>query len=219
MFSDVFEAGPADLAGIRPGHILEGVDGKCYAPPTTPFFGIGQNHNIRVRNLSDGSIREIGIAVPVRKGTKQRPPIVEPRSPIHSMIAPGIGLLKIPYFPGAMGMGFANDLDGAIADLKRQTCDRLIIDLRGNIGGSLGFARLASYMCPGQIPIGHSLTPKRLHSGYDPAKLPRAPMPRTKPELLFTLGRFAFRDKSVMLMTWARKSRGPKDSWQCPRRR
>jgi len=32
---------------------------------------------------------------------------------------------------------------------------RLIIDLRGNIGGGLGFARLAGYLCPGQILIGH----------------------------------------------------------------
>jgi len=201
MFLDVFEAGPADAAGIKPGHILEGVDGKCYAPPTTPYFGIGQNHKLRVRNLPDATIREIEIAVPMRKGTKQRPPIVEPRSPNHSVVERGIGLLKIPYFPGAMGMGFAKDLDRAIDDLKKQGCDRLIVDLRGNIGGSLGFARLASYMCPGQIPIGHSLTPKRLRSGYDPATLPRVPMPRTKPELLMTLGLFAFRDKSVMLMT------------------
>jgi C-terminal processing protease CtpA/Prc len=201
MFLDVFDAGPADVAGIKPGYLLEGVDGKCYAPPTTPYFGIGQSYNIRVRNLHDGSSMEIGIAVPMRKGTKERPPIVEPRSPIHSVIAPGIGLLKVPYFSGSAGMGFASELDRAMDDLKKQGCDRLIVDLRGNIGGSLGFARLASYMCPGQIPIGHSLTPKRLRSGYDPAKLPRVPMPRSKPELIFTLGLFAFRDKSVMLMT------------------
>ncbi len=201
MVLDVFEAGPADVAGIKPGYILEAIDGKCCAPPTTPYFGIGQTHNLRVRKMRDGSSVEIEIAVPMRKGTKQRPPIVEPRSPIHSMIASGIGLLKVPYFAGSAGMGFANDLDRAIDDLKKKGCDRLIIDLRGNIGGSLGFARLASYMCPGQIPIGHSLTPKRLRSGYDSAKLPRVPMPRSKPELILTLGLFAFRDKSVMLMT------------------
>jgi C-terminal processing protease CtpA/Prc len=100
-----------------------------------------------------------------------------------------------------MGMGFASALDAAVHDLKQQGCKRLIIDLRGNIGGSLGFARLASYMCPGQIAIGHSLTPRRLRNGYDPQTLPRVPMPRSKPELLFTLVRFSFRDKSVMLLT------------------
>src|SRR6202165_3115347 len=77
----------------------------------------------------------------------------------------------------------------------------MIIDLRGSIGGSLGFARLASYMCPGQIAIGHSLTPRRLRDGYDPKALPRVPMPRSRTELIVTLARFSFRDKSVMLLT------------------
>jgi carboxyl-terminal processing protease len=126
---------------------------------------------------------------------------VEPKSPIHATIAPGVGLLKIPYFPGAMGMRFAKELDNAVRKLKQQGCERLIIDLRGNIGGSLGFARLASYMCAGQMAIGHSLTPRRLRSGYDPQKLPRVPMPRSRTELLLTLALFSVRDKSVMLLT------------------
>jgi C-terminal processing protease CtpA/Prc len=100
-----------------------------------------------------------------------------------------------------MGLGFANALDHAVHDLKQQGCERLIIDLRGNIGGSLGFARLASYMCPDKIAIGHSLTPRRLRKGYDPEALPRVPMPSSRPELLITLARFSFRDKSVMLLT------------------
>ena len=141
------------------------------------------------------------IHVPKRKGTKQRPPLVEPRSPIYSRLGQDIGLLKIAYFPGAMGMQFANTLDYAIRDLTLQECKRLIVDLRGNIGGSLGFAHIASYLCPGQVAIGHSLTPQRLRSGYNPDGLPRVPMPRTRAELLITLARFSVRDKSVMLLT------------------
>jgi C-terminal processing protease CtpA/Prc len=38
-----------------------------------------------------------------------------------------------------MGLEFANSLDVAISNLKSKDCDRLIIDLRGNIGGGLGF--------------------------------------------------------------------------------
>jgi C-terminal processing protease CtpA/Prc len=201
MFLDVFEDGPAHVAGIRPGDILDAVDGAACLPPSTPYFAVGHAHTLLVGKLGNGSQREIVIEVPSRKGTKQRPPIVEPKSPIHAKIGSEIGLLKIPYFPGAMGMGFASALDAAVHDLKQQSCERLIIDLRGNIGGSLGFARLASYMCPGQIAIGHSLTPRRLRTGYAPEALPRVPMPRSKPELLFTLVRFSFRDKSVMLLT------------------
>ena len=200
MFLDVFDSGPAHVAGIKSGHILEAVDGATTSPPTVPSFGIGQKHKLLVGPLENGK-NELTIEVPMRRGTKQRPPIVEPKSPVHSVIAPKLGLLKIPYFPGAMGMAFADELESAVHDLNRQGCDRLIIDLRGNIGGSLGFARLASYMCAGQTSIGHSLTPKRLRSGYDPEKLPRVPMPTSRVGLVVTLGKYAFRDKSVMLLT------------------
>ena len=54
---------------------------------------------------------------------------------------------------------------------------------------------------PGQIAIGHGPTPRRLRNGYGPEALPRVPMPRSRPELLYTLVRFSFRDKSVMLLT------------------
>jgi len=201
MFLDVFDDGPAQGAGIKPGDILEAVDSKDCVPPTTPSFAIGQTHTLLVRKPNSDIRNQVVISVPKRKGTKQRPPIVEPKSPIHAMIGRTVGLLKIVYFPGAFGMAFANTLDQAVADLKQRGCDRMIIDLRGNIGGSLGFARLASYMCAHRIAIGHSLTPSRLRSSYDPDALPRVPMPSTRAELLVTLARFAFRDKSVMLLT------------------
>ena len=98
-------------------------------------------------------------------------------------------------------MRFRKALGEAIHGLTTQGCDRLIIDLRGSFGGSLGFARLASYMCPDQIPLGHSLTSSRLRTGYSVDQLPRVPMPKTRPELLVTLAKYSLRDKSVMLLT------------------
>ena len=117
------------------------------------------------------------------------------------MLAPGIGLLKVTYFTGELGISFANALDPAIKSLNESGANRLIIDLRGNIGGGLGLARLASYLCPGQIPIGHSLTPGHLRQGYKKEDLPSVPMPQTRMGLVCTLGRFAFRDKSLFLLT------------------
>jgi C-terminal processing protease CtpA/Prc len=166
-----------------------------------PPFRIGETHKIVVSSALGETSREITVSIPFRKGTRDRPPIVEPKSPIHRVAAPKTGLLKIPYFPGPTGISFANALDAAILDLKVQGCDRLIIDLRGNIGGSLGFARLASYLCAGRIPIGHSLTPTRLRKGYSRDALPRIPMPQTTPQFMLALARFALRDKSVMLLT------------------
>ena len=196
-FLDVFEGGPAHLAGIKPGDMLVAVDGTPYAPPTMPPFRIGETHKIAVSSAPGENSREITVSIPFRKGTKDRPPIVEPKSPIHRVAAPKTGLLKIPFFPGPTGISFANALDVAMRNLSSQGCDRLIIDLRGNIGGSLGFARLASYLCAGRIPIGHSLTPTRLRKGYTRDSLPRVPMPRTTSEFMLALARFALRDKSV----------------------
>ncbi len=201
IFLDVFEDGPAHVAGIKPGDTLQSVDDTSYVPPSMPPFNIGRTHTLRVSNIGGDNARDLVIEVPTRKGTKARPPIIEPKSLAHALIGPNVGLLKIPYFPGEIGIRFAKELDTAIADLKQHGIDRLIIDLRGNIGGGLGLARLASYLCPGQIPIGHSLTPRRLRRGYDREQLPRVPMPRSRVELLVTLARFSFRDKSVVLLT------------------
>lgn len=201
VFLDVFAEGPADKAGIKQGDLLIAVDESPAAPPTVPPFQLGRTYRLTVSNVNGGNLRITEVDVPLRKGTKQRPPIIEPKSPIHKMVAPEIGLLKVPYFPDPTGLGFAKVLDCAIRDLKNHGCERLIIDLRGHIGGSLGFARLASYLCPGKIPIGHSLTPSRLREGYDRNALPHVPMPATRTELFLTLLRYANRDKSVMLLT------------------
>lgn len=200
-FLDVYDDGPAHAAGILRGDALIAVDGVACQAATMPRFLLGQTYRLTVSSPNGDERREVGVAVPARKGTKERPPIVEPKSLVHSMIPPNVGLLKIAYFSGSLGMRFTRALDVAIKDLKDRGMDRLIVDLRGNIGGSLGFARLASYMCPGTIPIGNSLTPGRLRKGYEREALPHVPMPANKLEALLTLGLFAFRDKSVVLMT------------------
>ena len=65
----------------------------------------------------------------------------------------------------------------------------------------MGFAHLSSYLCSGQVPIGHSMTPQRLRTGYDIESLTRVPIPGNRAQLVATLGRFAFKDKSIMLLT------------------
>ena len=112
-----------------------------------------------------------------------------------------IGILKIPFFSGAFGIRFSRLLDSAVESLKAQGCDRLIIDLRGCLGGSLGFARLVSYLCPDRIPIGYDVTRKRLQRGYNVAQFPRVPMPSSKFGLLYCLARFSVQDKSLVLLT------------------
>jgi carboxyl-terminal processing protease len=201
MFLDVFPGGPAEKAGIIPGQTLLSIDGAPSFPPELPALRTGHTYRLLVSAQDNGQTRELSLTVPFRKGTKQRPPIVEPIAVTHRVLEGTIGLLRIPYFSGAAGMRFGAELERAIADLNAQGVDRLIIDLRGNIGGSLGFSMLASYMCADQRPIGYSVTPASVRKGCDKENLPRVPMPRTKPSLLLTLAEFAFRDKSVVLLT------------------
>jgi C-terminal processing protease CtpA/Prc len=201
FFLDVFEGGPGHIAGVKPGDMLLTVNGTEYLPPTMPPFNVGETYDLEIADAGGQNTRQVAVKVPKRKGTRTRPPMVEPKSLSHKMVAPSIGLLRVTYFPGEMGIGFANALDMEMRSLKESGASRLIIDMRGNIGGGLGLARLASYLCPGQIPIGYSLTPGRLRTGYKKEDLPSVPMPRTRIALLRTLGRFAFRDKSLFLLT------------------
>jgi C-terminal processing protease CtpA/Prc len=201
MFLDVYDNIPAARAGITPGQLLLGVNGAPVTPPTFPTFRFGEEHTLTVELANPTEHRDILVTVPRRKGTKRRPPLVEPQSVSHRFVSPHTGLLRIPFFSGAFGIRFSKLLDAAIESLKAQDCDRLIIDLRGCLGGSLGFARLASYLCPGRIPIGYDITRKRLRHGYQVGDLPRVPMPHTRFGVLYCLARFSVQDKSLVLVT------------------
>jgi C-terminal processing protease CtpA/Prc len=91
-----------------------------------------------------------------------------------------------------------------VGDLKNRGVQRLILDIRGNIGGGLGSLRLMSYLCPGKLEIGYSLTRRRVRNGYQKEKLPRiGKIPATKAELLMMAVRFKIfqRDRSMLLVT------------------
>jgi carboxyl-terminal processing protease len=103
-------------------------------------------------------------------------------------------------FPGILGVDFANDVDRAISQL--QDCDRLIIDLRGNPGGGIGALRLMSYLVPGRIPVGYSLTRERAERGYRREDLRRfTQIPTRKWRLPLIASRFVGRDMSIVVVT------------------
>ena len=202
MFVDVIEDGVAFQAGIQPGELLLSIDSQPILPPKSANFRIGGNHRVEVGSLNGGK-REIGIDVPNR-AAKDRPPMIEPRSLSHKFIAPDIGYIRVATFPGAVGQSFAKVLDDAIRELNIRGIQRLIVDIRGNIGGGLGSLRLMSYLCASKMEIGYSLTRRRLRNGYHKEGLTRIDaIPATKAELLMMAVRFKVfqRDRSMTLVT------------------
>lgn len=200
MFQDVFEDSLAAHAGIRAGQFLTSVNGCLSVPPDLPTFAFGQQHQFAVQTTAGEDVNHISITVPPQQRKGRRPPLVEVKS-VNWRMSGEIGILKIPFFSGAFGIRFSKLLDAAVDSLKTQGCSRLIVDLRGCIGGSLGFARLASYLCPNRMPIGYDVTRARLQQGYNVGQFPRVVMPSTKLGLLFCIARFSVRDKSLMLLT------------------
>ena len=202
MFVDVIEDGIAFQAGLRPGEFLLSIDSEPVIPPKSANFRIGGNHQVEVAGYN-GSKRHVTIGVPNR-AAKDRPPMIEPRSLSHRIVAPDVGYVRVATFPGAVGQTFARDLDNAIRDLKNQGVQRLIVDVRGNIGGGLGSLRLISYLCSGKLEIGYSLTRWRLRKGYRKESLARiCRIPATKSELFMMALRFKVfqRDRSMVLIT------------------
>ncbi len=201
MFLDVFDDSPAARAGVTPGQLLTDVNGVPAVPPAYPDFRFGEEHKLIIQRPNGTLAQDVAVMVPQRKATRPRLPFVEPKSVSYRMLTKRVGIVRIAYFSGMFGIRFSKVLDAAIASLNAQGCDRLIIDLRGCLGGSLGFARLVSYMCPGQIPIGYDITRNRQRRGYDVARLPRVRMPDTRVGVLLRLAQFSVQDKSLMLLT------------------
>jgi C-terminal processing protease CtpA/Prc len=130
--------------------------------------------------------------------------MIEPRSLSYRVSSQHTGYIRVATFPGAVGLDFARGFDNIIRNFKDQGVQRLIVDLRGNIGGGLGSLRLMSYLCPGKLQIGYSLTRRRLRKGYRKEALTRiGKIPSTKAELLMMALRFKVfqRDRSMILVT------------------
>jgi carboxyl-terminal processing protease len=197
MFQDVHEGSPPALAEIRPGDLLLAIDGQPVSPPERPAFRMGGFCQIGVEKLSGEQVH-VPLGVPLPKSKWH--PINRPRIVSWSKPTPGIGYLKAAGFPGQVGMDVAREIDHAISELR--DCDRLIIDLRGNPGGGAGGLRLMSYLTPDKTPVGYSLSKKRAEKGYNKEKLPRfGKIPSRKIELFGLAFRYAFADKSIVMVT------------------
>lgn len=208
MFQDVHEGGPAQRAGVRPGDLLLTVDGTEVGPPMLPTFALGNDAEVAVKR-GDGSVDRLLLELP-KAGPKAgaKPPMAEPTSATLTMLDGGLGHLRVAFFPGVNGQRFARDLDAALATAT--DCRRMIIDLRGNLGGFVGSLRLMSHLTPSKLPIGYSVTRRGQERGWRPDALPCIDrLPETRWETLKMAIRFLAlnRDRSIRLVT---EGLGPK---------
>ncbi len=197
IFQDVHPGGPADKAGIEPGDILIKIGDHEIVPPEQPVFRMNSEVIATVLKGNQSS-KEVQFDIPSPKFLK--PPIGEPDIVNHRLLGDGIGYIKITMFPGIVGIDVANDIDKAVAELKN--CQRMIIDLRGNVGGGIGGLRLMSYLTPGKMPVGYSLTRARAENGYKREELVQFDKIPSRKRSLFSLAfRYAFVDKSIAVVT------------------
>ena len=80
IFLDVYDGGPACIAGIHPGDALLAVDNVACQPSAMPRFLLGQAYKLTVSSPDGSNCRDVLVTLPTRKGTKERPPILEPKS-------------------------------------------------------------------------------------------------------------------------------------------
>jgi carboxyl-terminal processing protease len=199
FFQDVQPGGPADRAGIKPGDILVRVNDRECSPPQKPEFRMA-SHSPLTLIQRNGITKELTVEINTPKPKYSDCPYAEPKSVLAKQFESGIGYLKVSLFPGILGVDFANDVDRAVDELR--TCERLIIDLRGNPGGGIGALRLMSYLTPEKIPVGYSLTRERAERGYRREDLNQfRGIPAHKWQLPFLAARFVGRDMSIVVVT------------------
>lgn len=212
MFQDVREDGPAGNAGIAVGDLLLAINGEEVRPPIPVTFSPDRDATLTIAGR-DGKQRDVRLEFPrtTARGYSPAgtPPMARPRSVSASRIGDDTGYLRVAFFPGPSGREFANKLSAALAQLG--PVRRLMVDVRGNNGGFVGYLRLASYLTPGRMPVGYSLTKLAQDQGRrreDLMQLRRIPTTRVGEILMFL--RFHERDRNVPLRAGLRAFK-PKD--------
>jgi carboxyl-terminal processing protease len=199
VVQDVHEGGPAQVAGLRPLDRLKTINAAVVMPPEQPMFPMGTNPRLTVERNSE--VLDLNLSIPPPRSRKQ--PYSEPKAVISSILRDAIGYLKVVIFPGLLGLDVSREIDSAAKELS--ACDRLILDLRGHLGGGLGVLRLMSYLTPAKIPIGYTASRRKSEAGYKKEDLPqldRLPTDRPNWAAIVSLAlKFGGRDPSVVLVT------------------
>ena len=155
IVQDVHEGGPAHDSGLKPGDVIRTIDGAVPPSNEPPMFAMGTDVSMAIDRGSQELT--VPIAIPAPRSRKQPTASLKPVT--WSVLDGNTGYIKVPILPGMLGLDVARTIDEAMTALA--SCDRLILDLRGHVGGGLGVLRLMSHLTPDRIPIGYTVTRKR----------------------------------------------------------
>jgi C-terminal processing protease CtpA/Prc len=163
------------------------------------MFPMGIQVELALRRGDDDIV--LRVTIPQPRSRKQ--PYSEPKAVAWARMENGVGYLKVTILPGQLGLDVSRAIDAAVAELN--SCVRLVLDLRGHLGGGLGVLRLMSHLTPGKLPIGYTITRRRAESGYDKWKLPTLDrLPTHLPNFLGVASmalKYVGRDPSVLLVS------------------
>lgn len=153
---------PAEKAGIEGGDFIEAVDGAS-------------TQKMAVWQIRAALQKSRPVKVQILRGgeTKRSTFTIEPKS-FHPVAATtdtisGVAYVKIPYFEE----GSAAQFRAALEDARKRNIRKLIVDLRGNAGGSIDEAIIAAddLLTSGLITAleGRKVEPKRWQADRDTA--------------------------------------------------
>jgi C-terminal processing protease CtpA/Prc len=166
---------------------------------------MGMQVPLRIRRKAE----ELSVTVSIPQPRSRKQPYSEPDPVTSKKLPHNIGYIKISILPGLLGLDVARSIDRRFAEMAG--CDRLILDLRGHLGGGLGVLRVMSYLTPDKLPIGYTVTRKRAQTGVDKNGLRKlGRLPTNLPNRLAIASmalKFIGRDPSVALIS---EGLGPK---------
>ncbi len=130
MIAELYEGTPSHKAGVRAGDVIMSVDGF-------------DTESVKLEEVTRRLRGEAGteVVVVMKRPGEAEPvtiPIIRrtiqlPQVPYYALTAAGVGYVALSGFTS----GAYNEVRHALADLTSQGMEALVLDLRGNPGGSL----------------------------------------------------------------------------------